>query len=135
MHPIWEFIIILITINVCGIFGGLKIKDYIENKEDKSIATRSLFLAVAWLVGGLLVAVGSFLTIENYGRANIKSPKTGAFEINEKAPKEPTKEELKEDSKKKKTEEWGEVNEKSLEEIRDESNRSVEEAIRRNNNQ
>jgi len=135
MHPIWEFIIIILTISASGIFGGLKIKDYIENKEDKSIATRSLFLAIAWIAGGFLVAVGSFLIIENYGKTDVKTPKTGAFEINEKAPKEPTKEELKEDSKKKKTEEWGEVNEKSLEEIRDESNKSVEEAIRRNNNQ
>lgn len=63
MQPILLFSIILIVISVSGVFGGLKLKDYLENRENEK-ATKDLIIALLWALGGLLISSGLYLTFD-----------------------------------------------------------------------
>lgn len=131
MHPVWHFLLIITMIAVSGIFGGLEIRKYFENDEDKD-SVRFLIRGGLLILAGIIVSVSTFFVFAPSGRTSVETTPDGAYQQNLEAPPEPTKDELQEDSKKKKDEEWGEVNTKSHEEIRDESNKMINEAIRRN---
>lgn len=130
MHPIWQFIIIISVIVVSGVFGGLKLVAFMNNREEE---VKNLYLAIAFILGGFIVATGYFLAVNPEGKTEVVLPKDGGYKLNENAPQEPSRQELVEDSKQKKTKEWGQVNDKSYDEIRNESNEMVENSIKENN--
>lgn len=63
MQPILLFSIILIVISISGVFGGLKLKDYLENRENEK-ATKDLIIAILWAFGGFLISTGLYLTFD-----------------------------------------------------------------------
>lgn len=60
MYSFLQFMIILIAIISSGIFGGLKIKDFIQNREAEE-SKNYLIVGALYIFGGLIVAIGSFL--------------------------------------------------------------------------
>lgn len=129
MNPIWNFIIVITIIAGFSVIGGKRLLKYFEDRSADD-APKFLMHGILAIVGGMIIAISTFLIFSPEGKTSVTVPESGAFQKNKDAQPEPTKAELDENSKEKKEKEYGK--EQTYEEIRDQSNKIVEEAVKRN---
>lgn len=128
MNDFWYTAVFSSLVIASGIYTGWNFFKYLYD-EDGNERTRGAFKAFLGFVSGVLICITSFVAFDTKGDTRVDTRNNGAYKMNEAAPEEPTKEELKRDAENKRKEERGESSEKSYEEIREESNQVIQEKL------